>query len=267
MTEAGIAAPGGAVERTPPPRADWALFLDIDGSLLDIAATPQDVIVAPEVREILADLAQALDGAVALLSGRPLRDIDRLFAPLRLPAAGQHGAEIRRLAGGERAVAAAPALDSLRRRLSALADEHPGVLIEDKGASLTAHYRLAPGCGTLLRDAIEHGMACLGSEYELLESKMAFDVKPRRFTKGSAVAEFMRRPPFAGRRPVVVGDDITDLDGFAVALRGGGCAIQIGPRPAGPGMHFLSGPPALRTWLATLPRAIAASRQRSADRP
>lgn len=247
----------GARDSVPIPRADWALFLDVDGTLLDIAATPQEVVVPAELRGILSSLIGALNGAVALVSGRSLRDVDHLFAPLRSPAAGQHGAEIRLPEGGEREMPAGPALAAVRRRLNQIAVEHPGVMVEDKGASVTAHYRLAPDSADLLRAVIAEELTKIGADYQLLESKMAYDIKPKRFSKGSALAEFMRGRPFAGRRPVFIGDDETDQDGFAAAMRLGGHAIQIGPRPAGPGIHFISGPRILRTWLAALPEAIA----------
>lgn len=246
----------------PGPR--WALFLDVDGSLLDIAATPQEVAMPPELPDILIELGRALDGAVALVSGRALHDLDRLFAPLRMPVAGQHGAEIRLPQGGGRAMPAGPALATLRRRLNEAAIRHPGVMIEDKGASITAHYRLAPDCADLLRALVAQEMSAIDGDYELLESKMAFDVKPRRFDKGTAIREFMHRAPFAGRLPVFIGDDATDLDGFAAVLGLGGHAIQIGPQPAGPGIHYISNPRVLRAWLAALPAAIAARRRRPA---
>ncbi len=248
----------GKHEDVPMPDPRWALFLDVDGSLLDIAATPHGVAVPAELRGILIDLTNALDGAVALVSGRAMREVDRLLAPLRLPVAGQHGAEIRLPEGGERAMPACPALDPLRRRLNEAAVEHPGLIIEDKGASITAHYRLAPDRADLLRAVLERELRAIDADYHLLESKMAFDVKPRRFDKGTAVVEFMGRWPFSGRIPVFIGDDATDRDGFAAVLALGGIAIQIGPRPAGAGVHYIASPRVLRAWLAALPAAIAA---------
>lgn len=240
------------------PSRCWALFLDVDGTLLDIAPTPQEAVLPPGLVPLLERLCGLLGGAVALVSGRPLRDIDRLFSPLLLPAAGEHGAEIRFAANEPPRSATRPGgLAPLRAALALYRVDHPGVLVEDKGHSLTAHYRLAPGCEAELRALLSRLLADGLQDYEILESKMAFDVKPRRFSKGSAIEALMETPPFTGRVPVAAGDDVTDGFAFEAARRLGGEAIQVGPRPAAPGHHFLPDPASLRRWLATLADRLA----------
>src|SRR5215470_15019286 len=140
-----------------------ALFLDVDGTLLDICLRPEDVVVPAELRSTLESAYRALDGALALVSGRAIRDLDRLFAPLRLPAAGQHGSELRLESAGEiRTIASRGIGQALREAVATLASQHPGVEIEDKGLTLAIHYRAAPLAGPLLARALGGLVARLG---------------------------------------------------------------------------------------------------------
>ncbi len=235
----------------PSPQRDWALFFDIDGTLLDLAPTPDAVIVPATLRDDLAALARRL-GAIALVTGRSLANVDALFAPLALPAAGQHGAEVR--TSRERmAILPLPALRAIVTPLTQFALDHHGIIVEDKGDSVAVHYRMAPTLADevqVLADRLTSGM----DELEVLSSKMAVDIKPRAVSKGNAVAWFMARSPFAGKVPIFVGDDRTDEAAFAVVNERGGHSILVGDR-AGSGARFsLNSPAAVREWIAGLAR-------------
>ena len=208
--------------------ASWALFLDFDGTLTDLAATPDAVVVTPRLRSVLAMCAEALGGAVALVSGRPIMALDALLDPLRLPAAGLHGLE-RRLPDGtlERVDRRGPDLASLRFRLEALAREDERLIVEDKGASVALHFRRAPERERALR-ALVADAAPRHDGYEILHGKMVAEVKPIHANKGDAIARYLETPPFAGRRPVFAGDDVTDEDGFDVVNLLGGIGVKVG---------------------------------------
>jgi trehalose 6-phosphate phosphatase len=230
-----------------------ALFLDVDGTLLDICLRPEDVLVPAELRAHLEAAYKALDGALALVSGRAIRDLDRLFAPLRLPAAGQHGSELRLESEGEvRTMATRGADQALREAVVLLAVEHPGVEIEDKGLTLAVHYRAVPLAGPLLARALNALVARLGNGISLCRGKMVFELRDARFTKASAVEAFLERAPFSGRLPVFIGDDRTDEDGFEAAERHGGIAMPVGPTRKGARRSTFAGPADVREWLATL---------------
>ena len=203
----------------------------MDGTLLEIAPTPDAVRVDDHLTQLLADVADALDGAVALVSGRAIAALDHLFAPTRWPAAGLHGLE-RRDAGGRlhRHAPARQCLDHARLTLLYLAARTPGILLEDKGLSIAVHYRAAPEIEPSLRRTLTEVAAELAPDYHLLEGKQVFELKPAAATKADAVRAFMNEAPFAGRRPIYVGDDLTDLDGFAAVERVGGLSVAVGDR-------------------------------------
>jgi trehalose 6-phosphate phosphatase len=205
-----------------------ALLLDVDGTLIDIGPTPRDVHVADDLRASLQALARATDGALALVSGRPIADLDALFAPLKLPAVGGHGAELRRR-GGEAVRAAAPLSPDLRRHLAEAATPGSGIIVEDKGYSLALHYRQAPQHEERVRSHIAAGRAAYpGEATEVLPGKAMLEVKRPEVNKGDGVRELMRRPPFAGRRPVFIGDDVTDDSVFALLKEWGGLGFSVG---------------------------------------
>jgi trehalose 6-phosphate phosphatase len=210
----------------------WALFLDIDGTLLELAPTPEAVLVDAGLRLLLRRLAQATGGALALVSGRALDTIDALFQPLLLPAAGLHGLE-RRRADGTLVLIPAPsaALASLRPKLAAFAAPRPGVLLEDKGQSLALHYRLAPELGSAVRRRARQFAAEAGGALRLIEGNMVVEFQPPGTDKGKAIAAFLAEPPFQGRRPVFLGDDTTDEDGFRAIAARDGIAVKIGAAP------------------------------------
>ena len=234
----------------PAPSLEWCLFLDIDGTLLELAETPAAVVVDCELKDLLARLAQTLDGAVALVSGRSIDVMDRLFAPLRLPAAGLHGLE-RRTASGERrgAQGVDARLDGARASLAAFVNAHPGTLLEDKGRALAMHFRMAPSFAEPARRAVDAAARSV-SGYHVQEGKMVLEIKPQRVTKATAVEAFMREPPFQGRKPVFVGDDLTDQDGLRSVERMGGISIAVGDRIEG--QWHLEDPAEVRRWLASV---------------
>jgi trehalose 6-phosphate phosphatase len=209
-------------------RDDWALFLDVDGTLLEIAATPASVRVPRRLIDVLAGVSAKLGGALALVSGRALADVDSLFAPLRVPAAGAHGAERRTASGNvlrqDDSVALAPA----KRLLAAWAAAHAGVLLEDKGSALALHYRLAPELEAGARQVAGAALSAAGPRFQLQDGKKVLEIRATAVNKGQAIEAFMREPPFAGRVPVFLGDDVTDEDGFAFVNRFGGHSIRVG---------------------------------------
>ena len=215
----------------PPVRAEgaaWALFLDFDGTLIDIAMTPDSVVVPPKLRAILSACADAFDGAVAVVSGRPISTLDALLDPLKLPTAGLHGLELRMADGTVEEAAHRPSeLAGLRARFRALAREDARLVAEDKGSSLALHFRRAPERERELRELVA-GAATRHDGHHVMLGKMVLEVRPAHADKGTAIARFLETPPFAGRTPVFAGDDITDEDGFAVVNRHGGISIKVG---------------------------------------
>lgn len=213
------------------PEKRWCLFLDVDGTLLEIAPTPDAVRVDESLNRLLLRVRDALDGAVALISGRPLEQLDELFAPERWLAAGLHGLE--RRGADERIRHVGPhaaALADARLALADLARRSSGTLFEDKGRALALHYRAVPGLESVLRREINEIATRLGRDYHVLEGNRVFEVKPTAATKADAIRAFLSEPPFAGRRPMFIGDDITDLDGFAAVERAGGISVAVGDR-------------------------------------
>ncbi|HZN85701.1 MAG TPA: trehalose-phosphatase [Burkholderiales bacterium] len=237
-------------QRALPPVTDWALFLDVDGTLLEHAARPDAVRVAAPVHQLLEALRLATRGALALISGRAIDDIDALFAPLRLPVAGQHGAERRDAAGRlHRHQGAAEPVRRAAARLGAFAARHAGLVFEDKGHNLALHYRQAPAAAQAAQAALRAAALELGGDYEVLEGKMVVELKPAGRDKGRAIAEFMAEAPFAGRTPVFIGDDVTDEFGFGVVNRLDGHSVKVGPG-ASAARHRLADAAAVREQLA-----------------
>jgi trehalose 6-phosphate phosphatase len=248
--------------RAPPPplRGDCALFLDLDGTLLDLASAPSLVLVDPGVAALLPVLLRSLDGAVALITGRAIADVDRLFPGLRLPVAGQHGCE-RRAADGTRHQYAptAAAIALARANLTRLTARHPGLLLEDKGATLALHYRGAPRLAGWAHRVAKASVAAAisgGAALRLQAGKRVIEIGPDGRDKGTAILDYLTEPPFAGRMPVFVGDDRTDEHGFAAILDAGGWAVKVGPGPTR-ARYRLPDVTAVRRWLAALPATAA----------
>jgi trehalose 6-phosphate phosphatase len=217
--------------------------------------------VDPAVTALLAALARRLDGAIALISGRAIADVDRLFPGLHLPIAGQHGLERRRADGSiHRHRHALPGIGRLRRELARFAARHQGLLLEDKGATLALHYRLAPGLASHVHRTLRTHLPAAGapgSGWRLQPGKGVLEIKPDGRDKGTAVREYLRERPFAGRVPVFVGDDRTDEFGFAAAAAAGGLGVKVGRGPT-QARHRLRNVTAVRRWLAALATADAA---------
>jgi trehalose 6-phosphate phosphatase len=232
-----------------------AILLDIDGTLLDLAPTPREVWVPPGLTRTLNGLLDRTAGALALVSGRSLNDIDLIFAPEIFPAVGGHGAEMR-ISGDNEAVAIhAPPMDKeLKRRLAAIAKLSPGILLEDKGYSLALHYRLAPHAEKAIYAAVSLIRADLpNAPIEVLPGKCVCEIKHSGFNKATGVMELMAHEPFKGRRPIFIGDDVTDETVFAIMPDLHGLAFSVGRRATGVAGHF-DEPRDVREWLAKLLR-------------
>lgn len=235
-----------------------SLFLDVDGTLLDFAAHPDAVVVAPSLVDLLAGLHSAGGGRLALVSGRAIESLDRLFAPFRGVAVGLHGLEWRRRADAdvERAAAGAPPA-ALHDALVRLAREHRATLVEDKGPAVAVHHRLAAPAMQALRRDLVRACAAHAPGWAVLRGRQVLEVKPHGTTKASGVDRLMNEPPFAGSLPVGFGDDLTDLDMFDAIRRHGGTAVAVGPRIAGSGDVQLDAPGESLALLAALRDAIA----------
>ena len=230
-----------------------AFLLDIDGTLLDLAPTPREVWVPPGLATTLKHLHGKTAGALALVSGRSLNDIDLIFAPEQFPAIGGHGAEMR-ITGDREAVAthALPMDKELKRRLAAIAKLSPGILLEDKGYSLALHYRLAPHAEKAIYDMVSLIKAELpNAPIEVMPGKCVCEIKHSGFSKASAVVELMSLEPFKGRQPIFIGDDVTDESVFAVIPDFGGRAFSVGRRAKNVADYF-DEPRDVRAWLARL---------------
>lgn len=233
----------------------WALFLDIDGTLLEFANHPHEVVVPKPLIPLLEQLQQKLDGALALISGRSLASIDSLFLPLRLPAAALHGLERRDIQGNLHCTAAnTEKLNEVRQRINALAQRAPNSYVEDKGSAIALHWLNA----TASQYWLQQQMRMLAQEtgYDLLEGRYVFELKQPGADKGTAVAGFMSEAPFAGRQPVFLGDDHTDEKALEFVKKAGGVAIQIGDRLSDTGQWRLEHPVAVLYWLHKLNNAL-----------
>ena len=218
----------GRRHEPPPLHRGQALFLDFDGTLVEIAPAPGLVQVPAELPHLLGELADRLDGALAVVSGRPLDELARLIDPFAGGIAGQHGLERRHGDGSVTRCPAPPKLAEARSALAEFSARCDGVVLEDKGGSLALHYRQAPAarasCRTLVRRlAVESDGA-----FEALDGKMVIELTPRSGGKGRAIADFLADAPFHGRLPVFIGDDTTDEDGFAVVNRLDGVSVHVG---------------------------------------
>ncbi len=245
-----------------PKLSSLALFLDVDGTLLEIAATPRSVRVDPSLNELLRALLLGTGGALALVSGRSIAEMDALFLPLTLSAAGLHGFERRSASGSYdcRRLPAAPALEKARDRMLQLANQHAGLLVEDKRFALALHYRRAPQLESVVAGAMTEIAASVRPEFELQMGKMVAELRPAGSTKGAAVAEFMGEHPFRGRYPIYIGDDLTDESAFEWINGAGGLSIAVNVGGATAAKERLPNVSAVRAWLAQLCAASALTR-------
>ena len=235
------------------PSPDWALFLDVDGTILHIADSPNGVVPNKRVCRSLCQLTTHLRGAVALISGRTIEVLDRLFAPLKLPVAGLHGLERRDAGGDLHILGEAESLEHLRRPFARLAASRGGVMLEDKGRALAIHYRQAPEEAEAVRHQVEDLVLPSARDLRVLHGKMVSEVKPRHADKGSAIHAFMCEAPFMGRVPVFMGDDVTDEDGFAAVNVLEGHTIHVGGGLETAARYRLSDVDRVTEWLESLP--------------
>jgi trehalose 6-phosphate phosphatase len=244
-----------------PHLGETAILLDIDGTLLDLMPTPREVWVPPGLSRTLNRLLERTSGALALVSGRSLNDIDLIFAPDEYPVIGGHGAEMRVSADSEAvATHAAPMDKELKRRLAAIAKLSPGILLEDKGYSLALHYRLAPHAEKAIYAAVSLIRADLpNAPIEVLPGKSVCEIKHAGFNKASGVRQLMTHQPFKGRRPLFIGDDVTDESVFAIMPELNGLAFSVGRRAKGVAGHF-DEPSDVREFLARLLDGESAAR-------
>jgi trehalose 6-phosphate phosphatase len=236
------------MQALPPPSLEWCLFLDVDGTLIELTDAPLETFADAALKALLGHVAERLGGAVALVSGRSIRYLDELFAPLRLPAAGLHGVERRKASGVLHGASFVDTqLSQARTAVHALVEAHPGTSMEDKGRTIAVHFRMAPQVEANIRQSLMDIAKPLGSNYHIQEGNMVLEIKPRGFSKATAIKAFMKEPPFSGRKPVFVGDDLTDLDGFRLVEDQGGISIAVGGRVRG--QFRLENAAAVRTWL------------------
>lgn len=230
----------------------WSLFLDVDGTLVDIAHSPDAVNIDSTLRDLLERVRSRLDGALALVSGRPISELDRMFAPQVWPAAGVHGLERRDALGTRhfKHVIDEGLLAIARYRLQRVAERLPGTIFEDKGITVALHYRGAPQHEHLVRREARDVARDLGSDFQVLEGRKVVELRPGGATKADAVRDFLRESPYHGRRPIFIGDDVTDEEALREVERLGGLSIAVGDRVSG--MVRVAGPRDVRALLQDL---------------
>ncbi len=244
----------------PEPCLDWALFLDFDGCIVDIAPTPEAVDVPDCLPSLLVALREALGGAVAIVTGRPIGQIDGFLGAAVPAVAGLHGLE-RRTADGGIVRPALPRgdLHAVRALLEAFAAARPGILVEDKTYTLGLHYRLAPSLRDACRDVVNAALKVAPQGWQVIEGKFVFELRPCEVNKGTAIDAFMGEAPFLGRTPVFCGDDISDEDGFGVVNGRGGVSIRVGKGSATQAAVQVDTVGELRGWLTRVAGATRAS--------
>jgi trehalose 6-phosphate phosphatase len=250
-------APAAAEMHLPPERLQLdqcALFLDVDGTLIDIAARPADVVGDAQLLLLLCTLRLRCQGALALISGRRIADLDRITAPERFAAAGVHGFERRNARGDclRRASPTAQKIGEIRRVLTQLVSSHPQLLLEDKSYAVAVHYRQAPHLREVVENAIRSLPELQDGGLRVLHGRMVAEITPSDASKAIALAEFMAEFPFKGRMPVYVGDDVTDESAFQWANAAGGLSIRVGRRQSSCARANLGSVDAVRAWLHAL---------------
>jgi len=240
-----------ALARLPPaPHLTWAYFLDVDGTLINIADTPDAVLVDKTLLDLIESLYRTSGGAVALVSGRMISDLQSRLGMAQLPLAGLHGLERRDSAGRLWIHAAPPAAKgAIKEALAPVLARHPGLLLEDKGLTLALHYRLAPQLAAYVHQIMGRLTALAGEGLELQRGKRVVEIKPAGIDKGTAVAEYLTEPPFRGRRAVFIGDDLNDEHGFAEVNKLDGISIKVG-QGASCARFRLPNVAAVRDWLS-----------------
>jgi trehalose 6-phosphate phosphatase len=240
-------------QATPGSLTGHALFLDIDGTLLDLAPTPEAVEVPHGLLSVLQQLSHRLSGAVAFVSGRTIEAIDDLFKPMRVAAVGVHGGEIR---GPNGQIQTDPRLTEQLQAVEPVLREAiagmRGVVLENKHSAMALHYRSVPERGREVLKVAELVVGGMGSQFAVLMGKCVVEVRPRHLTKGTAIDWLMQQAPFRGRSPIFAGDDCTDEDAFEVVNRAGGISVHVGASASTRARYRVTSPEQLRGWLQQL---------------
>jgi trehalose 6-phosphate phosphatase len=232
------------------PENNIALFLDVDGTLLELAPTPDSVKVPASLRNTLHLASEGASGALALISGRSIDTLDHLFSPYVFPAAGKHGLE-RRDATGKLILPEINRhlLDPARAALNELQLSYSGLLLEDKGNALAFHYRGAPKYASLVHHTMQELIAPITDKFHLRPGKFVYEITPRGFSKRTAIESFMNEAPFARRIAVFIGDDVTDEDGFEAVNDMGGYSVRVGPIEQSAARYQFGSVQAVIAWL------------------
>jgi len=233
-----------------------ALFLDLDGTLFDITDVPADVSAPAGLSDTLAYLQRTLGGAVAILTGRKIDEVDQLLAPVRTPAAGVHGAELRLQPNGKIEVNSALVPESLVRAVDRLASSIPGVLVEHKGVAITVHYRAVPAMEPVLETELRGLLDAHDTRLVLSRGRRVLELMPQASSKATALKRLMQEPPFRGRCPVMIGDDLPDEAALATAVTLGGTALKVAGEHFRGGESDFAGPKQVRRWLEDLAMAL-----------
>jgi len=234
--------------------ASCALFLDIDGTLIDIAAVPDGVIIPAGLVNLISDLSKVLDGALAIVTGRPIIDVDQFLAPLAPIAAGVHGAEMRLACDGEVELVANPIDQAVVEAVNEVVAGEPGVLVELKRASISVHYRLAPDAEPRIEAGLQRVLAESHDHLILCGGRKVLEIMPRHISKGAALARLAALPAFLGRTPIMIGDDVSDRSAFAVATHMGGIGLKVAGGCYGHDEAAFANPTEVRAWLTALVR-------------
>lgn len=246
---------------------EWAVFLDVDGTILEIAETPQEVCVPETLKRLLNELCMRLDGALALVGGRNVADLDRLFHPLRFCAAGVHGCERRESSGCvTRAQIDERSLDHAREQLLQFVLKFPELLLEDKGSALALHFRRTPRLRSLVYATVTQVVAALGPQFTVQPGKCVLEIRPGACSRGGAINDFMHEAPFHGRTPVFIGNDFADEDGFAYVNRCGGVSIRVGRPIATFATYWLQDVGETAAWLHSIPPLATAHLRPAVER-
>lgn len=233
---------------------EFAVYTDFDGTLVDIAARPEDVAVPEDLPRDLIRVRELLGGALAIITGRRLVEIERYLGGVGLQASGLHGLEFTFEPAADRPLPAREVPKELMGEIVKIVAADPGLRLENKGPIVAVHYRQSPAARGRLRAALENALQRLNLDHHLKEGRAVIEVMPRGTSKGTALLEFMRRVPYAGRRPIMIGDDLADEEAFAVAREAGGYGLRVA------GEHFARGDEPfrhageVRAWFAALAR-------------
>ena len=230
---------------------DAALFLDVDGTLLEFQQRPGDVVADAGLLEQLTTTSEKLGGALSLITGRAIKEVDRIFAPRRYPVAGAHGTELRLQADGEGHSQVQAFSAGALLALQQFAQKHEGVLAEEKHGGATLHYRRAPELAKACEILVSELLDTLGDDYRMISGKMVFELAPSAHNKGTAIETFLEVSPFSGRQPVFLGDDTTDEDGFRSVNKHNGVSILVGEPRETEANYILQDPAAVRDWIRT----------------